>query len=396
MSKGNKLPQLVFLSTEIGRGHPNYLDSVFRLFEDERSDEDITFFNVFELSQGLSKSGWNLVKSLYFLGGKGGLSTNIYNFFRGKKQGLSKDSVLIKILGQDLKKHFEGFKGICLVDHPLTATILSDVCRVWYLHGEIAAPAECAVKGVDKIFVPLKETGDSLISFGIDPKTLFITGISTEPELVEDAEDIFNQRVKRIQSEKDLTIGFFISGAYPPNHIEKIILGAESVIKNGMRAIVFLGYDGKRYKRFEKEVKKLDVKCVEDDSIEKKEWRLLLVKGEDRISDTKRATELLPYLDAFVAAPHERTNWAIGLGLPLFALFPLIGTFAPGNFEFAQKNKVVYPLKTEDDARKLGQTILRLEDEGILLEMAKNGFGKYEIDGAKKVSTLLLDSCKGL
>lgn len=395
MSKTNKLSQIVFLSTEIGRGHPNYLDSIFRLIEKECSKKKVVspFLNVFDQSKGLSKVGWNLVKRLYFLGGKGRLATKIYNFFRGKKKGLSKDSIFLKILGQNIKRSFEKFKGVCLVAHPLTATILSEVCRVWYLHGEISAPKECAIKGVEKIFVPLKETKDKLVTFGADPETIVITGLLIEPELIEDAQNSFYQRIERVKSKKNLTIGFFTSGAYPPRHIEKIILGTKSVIQKNMRAIIFLGANQRKYKKIEDEVKKLNIKFVGDeknDLIENKNWELLLIKEKDRTSETKRAIDLMPYLDAFVSAPHERTNWAVGLGLPFFALFPLIGTFAPQNFEFAQKNGVVYPLKTKDDSKKLGDIILKLRDENKLLEMTKNGFGKYEINGAQKIISLLI------
>jgi len=377
MSRGNKHSPIVFLSTEIGRGHPNYLDSVFRLLQKECSSKEIPYLNVFNQSKGLSKAGWNLVKRLYFLGGKGGISTKFYNFFRGKREGVSEDSFFMNILGKDIKKNFDGFEGICQVDHPLTATILSDVCRVWYVHGEIAAPSECAVGGAEKIFVPLKETQAKLVANGVDPESIVITGLVIEPELLKDAKTSFEQRIERIKSQKDLTIGFFSSGAYPPEHIEKIILGTKSIIQNGIRAIVFLGYDEKRYKKTEDQLRKLNVRVLvdEEDVPEKKDWQLLLIKGKDRIYDTKKAAELLPHLDAFVAAPHERTNWAVGLGLPLFALFPLIGTFAPQNFAFAQKNKVVYPLKTKDDAKRLGEIILKLKNESTLLKMVKNGFG---------------------
>ena len=117
---------------------------------------------------------------------------------------------------------------------------------------------------------------------------------------------------------------------------------------------------------------------------------IFVVSRKTRQEDTERAIEIIPQLDVFIAASHERTNWAVGLGLPMFVLFPLIGTFASQNFEFAQIQKVVYPLDSREKAKNLGEILTGLRQNGQLGEMARNGFGVHKVNGVEiAVSDLL-------
>ena len=355
---------------------------------------------VFQESKGLSFLSWKLVAGLYLLGGRGGISTRLYNWLRQSQTEISADSAIIKILGRDLKRTYQDFKGICLVEHPLVARILGNVCRTWYIHGEIAAPPECAISGIEKIFVPLEETKDKLISFGADPETIVVTGLMIEPGLVDSAEESFQARLKRIESSQPLTVGFFTSGAYPKEHIKKILWGAKSVIDQKMRAIIFTGTRPKKFEWFKKEMKRWRFKVREDKEGEQisvpsgnldedKNANVWLVTRKTRQADTQRAVELLPKIDVFVAASHERTNWAVGLGLPMFVLFPLIGTFASLNFEFAQRQKVTYPLDSLEKAKTLGKIISELRENGQLTQMALNGFGLHRINGVCEAASYL-------
>jgi hypothetical protein len=380
--------QVLCLSTEIGRGHPNYLDSVFELLKKQYPDQKLKFKTVFELSRGVSFASWKMAERFYLFGSRGGLVTTWYNWFRHKQGGVAEDSLALKILGRDLKRSMKDFQGICLVEHPLVAKILTGVCRTWYVHGEIAAPKECAIRGLEKIFVPIEETKNKLIFCGSNAHSLVVTGLLIEPGLKETAEKSFLLRKERIKSGKPLTIGFFTSGAYPAKHVKKIFAGAKSVVEQNMKIIIFAGTDKRIFKAIKNEISKWKVKLVVDErdlSASEEGWDIILVSRSFRQMETLRTVELFHFLDLFVAASHERTNWACGLGMPIFVLFPLIGTFAEQNFEFAKKQGVAYPLESLSIAKNLGNTILRLRENGELPKMAENGFGVFPINGAEKV-----------
>jgi len=387
---------IIALYSDIGRGHPSYLDSLVHLLREKCPG--LVCRSVFQQSKGLSLLSWRFVSWLYRISGKGGLQTRFYNFIRKRSQKGARDSLMIRILGRDLKRAYENFPGICLVDHPILAKSLTDVCRVWYVHGEIAAPAECAVRGVEKILVPLDATKERLVANGAEEEAVLVCGLMIEPPLVEVAEEAFQQRLKSIESGQPLTIGFFTSGAYPKEHMEKIIAGARSVIEKKMRAIIFCGTNRDKLEWVKSRLKGPDIKTVEDaegGTRKEEEFDLMLVTRKTRQEDTQRAVELIPGLDAVVAASHERTNWAVGLGLPMFALFPLIGTFAAQNFDFAQRLKVVYPLDLVEKAQNLGGILSVLKHNGQLAEMAKNGFGVHGVNGIDTLVTWFI-LCSGL
>jgi hypothetical protein len=382
--------QIIAIYTNIGRGHPSYLDSLLETLQ--KKEQKVIYRTVFEESDGFSLLAWKLVKRLYFIGGKGGIRTKLYNWLRASQTDVSSDSGFLKILGRDLRTKYQDFRGVCLVAHPVVARILANVCRTWYIHGEIAAPPECGVKGMEKIFVPLQETKDKLISFGADPEPIVVTGLMIEPKLVDTAEKLSQDRFKRIESNQPLTIGFFTSGAYPKEHMKKILWGAKSVIEHKMRAIIFTGTCLKKFEWFKKQMQKWGVEATEDRGEvlgNKHDGHMLLVTRKTRQAETQRAVELLPEMDAFVAASHERTNWAVGLGLPMFVLFPLIGTFASLNYEFAQRQKTAYPLDSLEIAKNLGRIISELREDVQLSQMARKGFGVHNINGVWEAASHL-------
>ncbi len=387
------LPTVVCLGTDIGRGHPNYLDSIYSVLAKNYSDKlSVEYWTVFEKSRGFSALAWRSVRYLYVLGGKGGLATHAYNLIRSQQNDIPKETIAMRILGRDLKKMFTDSKSICLIAHPFVARMLVHVCRVFYMHGEIAGPGECAVSGVEKIYVPLAETKNRLISAGADGASIVVTGLIIEPDFVEGAEEIYQSRIMRLQSSISLTIGFFTSGAYPRVHLEKIVAGVNSVIKHNMKAVIFCGVNQKVCHWLCTKIKGRSVVDEGEDESRTDDWDVRLVIQKDRQAETRRAADYLPEIDAFVAASHERTNWAVGLGIPFFVLFPLIGTFAPLNLDFAEKQGVAYPLKSQHEASVLGTLIKRLRGNGRLLRMAQNGFGVYRIDGARVTAANIFES----
>ena len=244
------------------------------------------------------------------------------------------------------------------------------------------------------------ETKEILIACGAEKEAVVVCGLMIEPPLVGDAERTHQERLERIsKSDLPLTVGFFTSGAYPKEHMEKIILGARSIIQNKMKAIIFCGTNPHKFEWVKDKVKDWGAKLIEDikdkeeTSHQNEEFDLKLVKRITRQEDTQSAVQAIPHLDVFVAASHERTNWAVGLGLPMMVLFPLIGTFASQNFEFAQRQKVVYPLDSPEKTKNLGEILSNLRQGGQLLQMAQNGVGVHSITGIDTaVSYFIKDS----
>ena len=51
----------------------------------------------------------------------------------------------------------------------------------------------------------------------------------------------------------------------------------------------------------------------------------LVVQHDSRREENAFAGKLFASFDYFVAPAHERSNWALGLGLPIFIIEPAIG-----------------------------------------------------------------------
>jgi hypothetical protein len=117
---------------------------------------------------------------------------------------------------------------------------------------------------------------------------------------------------------------------------------------------------------------------------------LTLVTRDSRRAGTAAAVRIIPEADAFVAPSHERTNWALGLGLPMFVLFPMIGTHAEANYRLAFDNGVASPLQSADDARNLAPVLQKLRASGALTNMARLGFGRFEINGAERIAEAVI------
>jgi len=391
---------IIGLSSEIGRGHPSYLDSVWTLLERDCPDSAscLAYWTAFHTSVHTSvrtsRLAWSAVASVYWIGGRGGTTTRLYNILRRRRGAPSRGGLAVGLLGKDVRAALRGFEGICLVAHPILAQIASTVSRTWFIHGEIAAPEECAVSGVEKIFVPLDSTGRRLVKAGADPRAIVATGLVVEPDLASAVREAFQARLKRIESDEPLTIGFFTSGAYPREHMRKMAIAARSAVDRGMRAVLFCGTKPSAFRWLLAEAKRWGVPVIEDSArrggVWQRDWSVILVQRKTRQAETERAIELVPVLDAFVAAAHERTNWAVGLGLPMWVLFPHIGTFAAENWEFATSRGVSRPVRTDAEARAFGTAIQAARADGDLALMARRGFGHLPIEGAHRIAELAL------
>jgi hypothetical protein len=93
--------------------------------------------------------------------------------------------------------------------------------------------------------------------------------------------------------------------------------------------------------------------------------------------------------DYFVAPAHERTHWALGLGLPMFVLGPDIGPFAPLNHARLLAAGAAGTIHTNSSAELFGATLSEWRTTGKLAKMAGCGFGNYAIDGFARIADVL-------
>lgn len=390
----NGRPGLNVLYLEIGRGHPFYLDGVVKLLETDYSEQvAFSVHDAHSLSRGVSRLLWAEVEYFYRAGSQGGVAAVFYEKAR-KGRSPDKYGFPERILARHIRKWVQENPHPTLVSHPLLVPMISDQVSVFYQHGEIAAPRVSAVTGAEVIFVPLEETKAQLSEMGIPDARLFVSGLCIEPFLAAGAANMYEKRLARLQGKAPLVGGFFSSGAEPPGHVRKLVLAAKSMAAAGQKAVVFCRKEGRLQRAMEREVavvRHSPQDSPEDSERKIAEHNIMVAAYENRSEEDAWTLRLFGYLDYFVAPPHERTNWAVGLGLPMFILHPLIGPFAPLNREFLLERKVALDISDEHEAENLAGIIQRLRNDGFLVQMAQNGFGNYNIDGFRKIALYLAD-----
>jgi hypothetical protein len=314
----------------------------------------------------------------------------LYNRLRSGQSRSGSHSLLLGALGRDLRRLFRGYPGVCLVEHQLVARILAPICRTWFLHGDIAAPPECVVPEVERVFVPLDQTREGFLRRGAAPERVVATGLMIEPALADGCHSAFHLRLDRYAGTGPLHVALFSSGAEPEPHLRRIELATPALIRAGLRATVFCGTSRRLLDRFVRSARRAGiVPRIDDRTPAPGHGPLTLVVRPDRRAATACAIELLAGFDCFVAPTHERVNWALGLGLPLLALFPMIGTHARMNYDFCFEQNVAYPLRSESDAQNLGLLVRRLRASGALANMARCGFGRFPLNGPQQIAAEL-------
>ncbi len=375
--------QIAFLYTEIGRGHPCYLDGIIDQFE--KSHPTIIYYktDVFAVSKGLSLLAWHAVKLLYRLGAQGGVITRLYGILRRNSDS---GGMLLFWLGRNIKNFFAGYKKPVIVAHPILATILSGQNCVTYQHGELAAPDEAMVNHCHRILVPLEETASEFEKSGINKNVLVVTGQCIEPDLISQAKKAYSNRVKRLKGSHRLSVALFSSGAYPPDHVKKILLTGKSLFTSGYSVIMFMGRSQqacrKAFTFFTKSGIPVSGEIGDTDCI-----RIIL--SASRQEENKQVAAIFENLDFFIAPSHERTNWAIGLGLPLFILCPHIGSYAPLNAAIAKEQGVALEIPDNDSAAGFSEVLGTLRKNGKLVQMAQCGFGNNKINGFEQAAKFL-------
>jgi hypothetical protein len=365
-----------FLYTNIGRGHPFYLDGVV---ETLKRSERLKYKaqDVFEISKDPALSAWRMARWLYKIGATDSVIGKWYNSLRDKTDH-NQSSFAMRVMGADLRKVFLDDETPLLVDHPVLVGMLKGKKNLLYQHGEIAVPRQSLVIGADAVFVPTKKSAGPFIEYGYDSKQVIVTGLCIEPKLAEQSDVTYENRTKRIREGVQLTGAFYSSGAEPNAHLEKLIEAAISSAKSGGRALVFAQKKGKLCSRLSR-VLSLHGAAIEMFVFETR-------KELDRIT-----AEHFEKFDYLVSPSHERTNWSLGLGLPMFILEPAIGPFAPLNRASLIESGTAMSISSIDAAAGFGVLLNDLRSSGKLVEMANLGWKKLAISGFQTIADFLIN-----
>lgn len=388
--------KISFLYTNIGRGHPFYLDGIIDSMI-RRSESSLVHHttDVFEISSGLSRFGWQLARRLYQNGSSPGPLNRIYTAIRNHKN-LNRRGFLLNLLKRDIVKKHAADSSPLVVAHPILVACLSGRANLIYQHGELVAPTVAPlVAGASKVIVPTVAVAAAFETTGYKPEDIFVSGLCIESALIRQASDSFAQRMNRIEQRARLTGAFYSSGAEPAEHVTRLILGAISVVSDGGRAILFASEGGALLRQSEAALKNSALQYGIIDSLDHLPEQLpqmVIVKYDSRKMEDNQSARLFSSFDYLVAPAHERSNWALGLGLPMLAVGPAIGPFAPLNRDLVVQEGVAVSIDSDSEAADMGATIGALLRSGQLERMATTGWGKRKIDGFDNIAQFLTDS----
>jgi len=391
-------PRINFLYTNIGRGHPFYLDGILEALV-RRGDVGMVRgeSDVFEVSRGLSRLAWQVACWMYRKGSSPGIVAMLYERLRSSAD-YNRPSLTLNLMGRDLRRRFSSDPNPVVVAHPTLVAILKDRQKLIYQHGEVVTPAEAVVAGASKVLVPTDGAAGPFIDSGYSIDDVIVTGLCIEPSLVKQAVDAFSARQQRMSSSEPLIGAFFSSGAEPEQHVEKMVRAAVSAIAHSGKAILFAQQNGVLANGAASCFRAHGVEFVEVDSREFVPDDLppaLIVQHASRREENGFTAQLFPTFDYFVAPSHERTNWALGLGLPMFIVGPPIGPFAPLNSECLMQAGVAEEIDSNAAADAFGGYLSCLRDSGSLTAMARAGWAKYRIDGFDNIAEFLINYVAG-
>lgn len=383
--------RISFLNLPIGRGHPFYLEGIVEACNRSgkinlvRSVEDL-----FRLTPLHSRAAWRGIQWLYYVGSSPGRLGSLYNNLR-RKNDLNRESFLLSYLGAGIARRFSATGCPVAVSHPILVPILRGKCHLIYQHGEMVAPRESLVTGADLVIVPTESVADRFLSVGYSRDQILVSGLCIEPAKVRQAHDSYQLRLQRIASSEPLTGAFFSSGAEPSDHISKLLSAAQAAVANGHRAIVF-ATKGKRLANLvQPMIAQADypVRVIDTASeITAELHGLTLVLHQNHREESILSSRLFPEFDFFVAPSHERSNWAIGLGLPMFIVEPPKGSFAPLNRDLLLEHQVAMSL-SENHAHAFGARLDSLRHRGQLVDMARAGWQGRDITGFETIANHL-------
>ena len=311
---------------------------------------------MFELATDIGQAGWHAARTAYGLAGRFGALASVYGALRARspEEGAPRLPVL---LGRGLRE-WAGRSPTVLVDHPLLVSALAGHGReghggIWYQHGELVAPRVSIVRSAARVFVPTDEVREAFVNGGVASDCVAVTGLCVEPQLARAAGAMRAARLERLANSHERTVALFSSGAEPRAHIRALSLVARSLVTHGHRALAFVRSGG----AFERALLRMA------------HPRLVLVAFRTREDVHRETMNRFAEFDVFVSPPHERTNWAIGLGLPMALVGPDIGPFAPLNRSLLVSRGAAVELVTRRDAEAFALRLEQLRKDGTLATM---------------------------
>ncbi len=371
-----------FLYTGIGRGHPFYLDGIVQSLP-ASSRGEIT--SVLATTEGFSHAVWRAARAAYTFGSSFGGQTSVYSRLR-HATNYNSPGPLLRAAGRPLSRHFDGRQNPLVVAHPILAALLRGHPNLVYQHGEVVVPPECLVNGEHTILVPTPEVAQIFVDAGAATENIAVTGLCIEPALAAVAPAIQMQRQQRYAGAELLTGGFFSSGAEPDLHVRSLVTAAISTVLRGGSALIVARRGGPYARRAQRAFARRGL-TLSTDTTQAPPGGAILHTYSDRLSLDAVTQKHFARLDYVVVPAHERTNWAVGLGIPMFIVDPSIGTFAPRNRELLLEHGVAEPLSSSGD--NFGMRLNALRDDGILAERSTAGWNRYPIDGFKTIAELL-------
>ena len=367
-----------FLTTDVGRGHRFYLEGLMREVQRLAPEVEVELFRASDLSHGRSRFAWRMARAMYRFGSRSGFIGRRYNQFRKSRRSGESSLLLHAALGRDLQRWVKtrpGATAAVVVDHPLVVELLCGQANrppVIYMHGELVAPDESLTSGADLTLVPTQAVRQRFVESGCPAEHVVLTGLCIERSLVPLADSGRHKRLKRISEGATLVGAFFSSGAEPVEHCKQIVRAVLSLQKSSQRSVIF-ARNGGRLERL--------VTPHAGDHIE-------LITCNTIFEEEKLLAGRFGELDYFVAPSHERTNWALGLGLPFFMLPPVFGSFAPLNWELAQRSAGAEALIGGRGSREFAEVLREMRASGRLVKM--NVRTSEAIDGFIRSSELTL------
>lgn len=387
------VPGLQILYTNIGRGHPFYLDGIIDALIRKGNIRLVRRQNdVFEISSAIPRLLWRTARWLYVRGSSGGIPGVLYRLARSRAD-YNGSGLMVRLMGRDVRRHYAASSDPLIVAHPTLVGILRNKPNLIYQHGELVVPREALVSGASLVFAPTEQAASVFRDFGYSTDQVKVTGLCIEPSIVRQAFEAYEIRLDRYGEDGPLTGAFFSSGAEPKSHVEKLIEAAYSAVREGGRVLIFAHNGGELIRKAGWFCKEKGIDHVEigpTDPIPADLPEAVIVNFNNRREESIFTTKLFPLFDYLVAPPHERSNWAAGLGLPMFALEPCIGPFAPMNRNYLFELGVAETLSTLDDASSLGMRITHHRREGRLEAMSRAGWGKQLINGFETIADFLI------
>jgi len=262
-----------------------------------------------------------------------------------------------------------------------------------YQHGELVAPRECFVGGDHWILVPSDALRSVFCQNASSPDRVVVTGLCIEPGLVAAAKSAYAARRQRLAECTETTGAFFSSGAEPHGHVCTLVAAAASAVREGHRAVLMASRGGDYARAARRHFGAMDLPLVETGSPEalpESVPQAMLCVYDSREALNRFTITLFPQFDYFLSPSHERVNWALGLGLPMFVVDPPIGTFSPLNRELVLQEKVAAAIAGPKQAEEFGGTLSAGVNSGELAARASRGWGRHNINGFANCARFLI------